>query len=190
MSEVLPASIDPWQAVARRVAFAGTVSLSALPRLAGLLAPEALGEASPVEYRLAFEHDSARRPVVLGSVRALLPLECQRCLGVVEHRVEAEIRLLLTPGEAAGDPPEPYEALPVSDERLAPLDLIEDELLLALPQIPTHPIGLCQAGGAETQLSWLNPGQDLAQGQAADDEHSGRPNPFSVLAGWKPDTHT
>ena len=190
MSEVLPSSIDPWQAVARHAAFAGTVSLSALPRLAGLLVQEALGEAAPAEYRLAFERDSARRPVVLGSVQALLPLECQRCLGVVEHQVEAEIRLLLTPGEAPGEPPEPYEALPVSDERLAPLDLIEDELLLALPQIPMHPFGLCRAGGAETQRPWRDPGPHLAQEQAADDDQGGRPNPFAVLAGWKPDTYT
>jgi uncharacterized protein len=184
MSADLPASIDPWQAVARGAAFAGTIPLTALPRLRGLLVQEVMGETAGVDFVLAFERDGARRPAVLGSVQAVLPLECQRCLGVVEHRVAAEIRLLLTPGEAIGEPPEPYEALPVVDDQVAPLDLIEDELLLALPQIPMHPEGTCQAGaGAVTGIAVQVAGLDVAA------DENGRRNPFAVLAGWKTDTH-
>jgi uncharacterized protein len=190
MFEALPASIDPWQAVARRAAFTGAIPLTAFPRLRGLLVEDALREAPAAEFALVFERDSAKRPVVLGSVQAMLPLECQRCLGVVEHRVTAEIRLLLTAGETATEPPEPYEALPVVTDRVAPLDLIEDELLLALPQIPMHPVGACRAGEglviapvvAESGSAQTTPDNEITT-------ETGRRNPFAVLAGWKPNTH-
>ena len=193
MSEALPASIDPWQAVARRAAFAGTIPLTAFSRLRGLLVEEALREAPAAEFALAFERDSARRPVVLGSVQAMLPLECQRCLGVMEHRVAAEIRLLLIAAETVTEPPEPYEALPVVAERVAPLDLIEDELLLALPRIPMHPVGVCRAGDGlvTTPVAESDSPRDKL-GPTSGNEittETGRRNPFAVLAGWKPNTH-
>jgi uncharacterized protein len=192
MSEALPASIDPWQAVARRAAFTGTIPLAVFPRLRGVLVEDVLREAPAAEFTLAFERDSAKRPVVLGSVQAILPLECQRCLGVMEHRVTAEIRLMLTAGEAVAEPPEPYEALPVVADRVAPLDLIEDELLLALPQIPMHPVGACGAGeGLASAVSESDSPRDKL-GPTSGNEittETGRRNPFAVLAGWKPNSH-
>jgi uncharacterized protein len=118
--------------------------------------------------------------VVLGSVCAVLPLECQRCLGVVEHRVEAPIRLVLTDGpDLMQDPPEPYEALPVMDGLVRPAVLIEDELLLALPLIPMHASGLCRTDQA-SQARAARGGGGASPEVAAE-----RPNPFAVLAGWK-----
>jgi uncharacterized protein len=188
MSEALPASIDPWQAVARRAVFTGTIPLTAFPRLRGLLVEEALREAPAAEFALTFERDSAKRPVVLGSVHAMLPLECQRCLGVMEHRVTAEILLLVTAGEAVAEPPEPYEALPVVADRVAPLDLIEDELLLALPQIPMHSVGACRAGEGLAIVVAESDSPQTTSGKEITTE-TGRRNPFAVLADWKPHTH-
>jgi DUF177 domain-containing protein len=177
MSAVLPAQLDPWQAVAREAAFAGSVALADLPRLREVLVGAALDAAAPATYEIAFRRDEAGRPVVLGSVRALLPLECQRCLGVMEHSVDARIRLMLTQGPNLAEPPEPYEALPVTDDRVRPAELIEDELLLSLPQIPMHPVGVCR-----TALQTSVP-----RGAEDDEVDADRPKPFAVLAGWKAD---
>lgn len=180
MSAALPAQLDPWQAVARGAAFAGSIVLTDLPRLRELLVPVALDTAAPATFEIAFRRDEAGRPVVLGWVRAILPLECQRCLGVMEHSIDASVRLMLMQGPSpAQDPPEPYEALPVIDDRIRPAELIEDEILLSLPQIPTHPVGVCQAA-VQTSAPAGRAG-DAAPTEAA----AGRPNPFASLAGWK-----
>lgn len=190
MSATLPAYLDPWQAVAREATFVGSFALTDLPRLRELLVGDALDATARVTFEIAFRRDEAGRPVVLGRVQAVLPLECQRCLGVVEHRVDAPVRLMLAQGpDLARDPPEPYEALPVIEDRVRPADLVEDELLLTLPQIPMHPAGACQAAGWSEAVAGpalaSGPTQDpaaaLAPGQATPD----RPNPFGVLAGWK-----
>jgi len=180
MSAALPAQLDPWQAVARGAAFAGSLALTDLPRLRELLVSAALDAAAPVTFEIAFRRDEAGRPVVLGWVRALLPLQCQRCLGVMEHSIDASVRLMLMQGPNPGqDPPDPYEALPVIDDRIRPAELIEDELLLSLPQIPMHPEGVCQAA-VQTSVPAGNAG-DAAPAEAP----AGRTNPFASLAGWK-----
>ncbi len=155
MSAALPAQLDPWQAVGREAAFAGSLALVDLPRLREVLVGTALDAAAPAAFEIAFRRDEAGRPVVLGWVRAVLPLECQRCLGVVEHSVDAPIRLLLTQGPILGqDPPEPYEALPVIDDRVRPAELIEDELLLCVAADPDAPCGGVPDGGADPGRSW------------------------------------
>lgn len=156
----------------------GSVALADLPRLREALVGAALDAAAPATFEIAFRRDEVGRPVVLGRVRALLPLECQRCLGVMEHSVDAHIRLMLTQGpNLAEDPPEPYEALPVTDDRVRPAELIEDELLLSLPQIPMHPAGVCRTA---LQAS-------VPRGAEEDEVAADRPKPFAVLAGWKSD---
>jgi uncharacterized protein len=179
MSAALPAQIDPWQAVVREAAFAGSLALTDLPRLSEVLASAA---PAPARFEIAFGRDEAGRPVVLGRVRAVLPLECQRCLGVMEHSVDVAIHLMLVPGpEPTQDPPEPYEPLAVVDDRVRPAALIEDELLLALPQIPKHPPGACRP--AVTSAG--PPGADAGPESAA--AATDRPRPFALLAGWKAD---
>jgi uncharacterized protein len=182
MSAALPAQLDPWQAVARGAAFAGSLALTDLPRIGGILVPAALDAAARATFEIAFRRDEAGRPVVLGWVRASIPLECQRCLGVMQYSVDAPIRLMLTHGpDLAQEPPDPYEALPVIDDRIRPAELIEDEILLALPQIPTHPLGVCQMAVKASGP----PGKerDAAPAETAAD----RPKPFAALAGWKAD---
>jgi uncharacterized protein len=160
----------------------GSVALADLPRLREILVGAALDAAAPAAFEIAFRRDEVGRPVVLGWVRALLPLECQRCLGVVEHSVDAPIRLMLMQGpNLAQDPPEPYEALPVTDDRVRPAELVEDELLLSLPQIPMHPVGVCQ-----TALQTSGPPGTERSG-APTEVAADRPKPFAVLAGWKAD---
>jgi uncharacterized protein len=185
MSASPSTEIDPWQAVAREATYAGSFSLQSLPRLCELLAKDvsaaeggALGDVAVATYDLAFRRDKARRPVVLGWVRAVVPLVCQRCLGVVEHPVDSQVCLLLLPGADVGVAPEPYDPYPVVSDRVSLADLVEDELLLALPQIPMHSPRTCRVVAE-------SPGSDGGAVLEVSSEAQRRPNPFAALADWK-----
>ncbi len=167
MSSVLPNLLDPWRAVDSRLVLVGRLPLSSLPRLRGSLV-EATGDA---RFRLAFSRDEAQRAVLRCEVVATLKLRCQRCLEALDHKVSTDTLLaLVLRMDEERHLPEPYDPLPVSNESIRPGDLIEDELLLALPQIPMHEPTLCAR-----QL----PDVDVARMQ------SGGASPFAVLAELK-----
>lgn len=68
--------------------------------------------------------------------------------------------------------PERYDPLLVSESLIRPRDLIEDELLLALPQIPMHDPGVCTVASQPPS------------GQGADAQ-TRDVGPFAALAEWK-----
>ena len=141
------------------------------PRLREALFAESVDPAAGADFEIAFRRDGAGRGVVVGRVRAVLPLQCQRCLGTLEHEVDASVSLMLvSDADAVRDLPEPYDALPVMDGWVVPAEMIEDELLLSLPQIPMHGVGACVAGASEAPHVSVP---------------SERRNPFEVLAGLK-----
>jgi len=168
MRPVLPSLLDPWRAVDNCAVFAGCLPLSGLSRLRDLL----LEAAGDVRFRLAFSRDEARRGVLRCEVAATLRLPCQRCLEALDHRVEMSTWLALVSGtEEERRLPDRYDPLPVEDGLIRPGDLIEDELLLALPQISMHEPVACV-------------GRSLDVG--AGSSRSGGASPFAVLAGLCP----
>ena len=169
----LPEFVDPWRLADQRKCFSGQEKVSNLPRLRGLLT-RTDGE---VAYELRFGRGEGRWPRITGWVRTTLNLECQRCLGEQEIPVDATLDLAVieVPAEAETLPGS-CEPVLVEDGRLRLLDIIEEELLLAVPQVPRHEAGVC-AGAA----------QGAVAGQDGDDtEHTEVPdNPFAVLSGMK-----
>lgn len=142
----LPNKIDPWRLVAEGGRLAGSLALTALPRLAAAL-HRVDGMAS-----VALTAGVDRRGVhfIQGVVRTTeVELVCQRCLGVLRLPLEATVSLGLARDEAEADRlPEDYEPLLVAGGGIGVADLVEDELLLALPQIPRHEDGRdCEANG-------------------------------------------
>ena len=79
-------------------------------------------------------------------------MTCRRCLGAVECAVNAEAMLLLAASQAEIDA-EPISVEGpewiVAQKDMALRDLVEDELLLALPYAPRH--GSCPAQGSDAQ---------------------------------------
>jgi uncharacterized protein len=67
-------------------------------------------------------------------------LICQRCLQAFGWPVASEFKLAFVADEAAeaGLPPD-YDAVLLGYERPSLRDMVEDELLLALPLVPMHP---------------------------------------------------
>lgn len=136
-SPKLPEAFDPRQAARNRERFTGSLPLSRFHRLTDLLV-EPAGE---VAVALSLETDDSGRPVVSGEVQATVALVCQRCLEPMPVELRAEPRLVVVAGEdlAPADGAEHVVCAP--GERLALTDLVEDELILALPVVALHGAG-------------------------------------------------
>ena len=137
MSANLPAVIDVWRMVTARRQFEGTLPLSAFPRLRDSLL-DARGEC---RYTLEFGRDASNQAYVEVSADAELPLLCQRTLERYLHRVRLVQQLGLITSEAQESAlPEQMEPLLVPESGEMPtIDLVEDELILAVPVVPINP---------------------------------------------------
>ncbi len=141
----LPNRIDPWCLAAESGRLEGSLALAALPRLFA-----ALNRADGVvNVMLAAGVDQRGVRFVKGTVRTEIELICQRCLGVLRLPLEVIVSLGLARSETEVDRlPEEYEPLLVPEGAIRVADLVEDELLLALPPIPRHEDARdCEANG-------------------------------------------
>jgi len=123
--------------VAGRRIVEGRLPLSALLRLAGLLF-DTDGEA---QFSLGFDRDALGNAYAELELEATLPLQCQRSMQRFGFQVKLRQRLGLLRDEAdeAGLPPG-YEPLLVAENgEVRVTDLIEDELILAIPVVPVNP---------------------------------------------------
>ncbi|MEY6431017.1 YceD family protein [Thioalkalicoccus limnaeus] len=169
MSEGLPEDIDWLRAVKSGLVLEGVLPLVDLPRLREALYGRVEGMLC---YSIAFERDQAGRALIRGRLSTALRLECQRCLGPMAQPVDVELMVVLVTAESSLEAlPEEYDPLVVEGGSVRLRDLIEDELLLAIPLVPRHPLGQC-----------ADPG--LAEGDLSSRDGA-RPNPFAVLAGWR-----
>ena len=158
----LPDRIDPWQLAAGHGRLDGELKLAALPRLAALL--EHAGGMVSVALALGVDEQGLR--FVEGLLQTEVELICQRCLGPLRLPLEVTVSLALVRTEAeAACLPDQREPLLVTGTDLAVADLVEDELLLALPQIPRHRDTCeCEAVGYYTPPS--GPALDAGQARA------------------------
>lgn len=166
MCEPLPERIDAARLARKHGRLSGRIPLSRMPRLAKCLWAEPKGDAAvEAEFSLAAQE----RPAVHGSATASVQLTCQRCLEAVDWQLEASFSLAVVHDDAeAAALPSEYEPLLWPDDSGSLPEMIEDELLLAMPAIARHG-DAAQCGGAA----------GLAQsdeGEATRDD-----NPFAVL---------
>ncbi len=122
--------------VARR-GVEGRLPLSALARLRDSLV-DAEGE---VTFSLDFAQDALRVPYVELKIDADLPLLCQRSLQrfLFPVRIVQRLGLIREEADEAGLP-EGYEPLLMpADGMLKTAELVEDELILAVPVVPIMP---------------------------------------------------
>lgn len=137
MSRGLPDQVDVWRMVSGRRCFSGHIALADLPRLQDSLAHQD----GTVAYELAFDTDEFDQAYAELMVQGELPLICQRTLEVYRQPVTVSLRLGLIRREDEEASLLPgYEAFLVPpDGQIVPSDLIEDELILALPLVPARP---------------------------------------------------
>lgn len=114
--------------------FDEALSLAKLPRLVEALAvPQPAS--SQVACKVKLDRDAAGRARLTGTLNATLEAQCQRCLEPVSQRVDTALDWCLDGGE---DAPGDRESIDVGGRRVRIVDLLEDELLLRLPQVARH----------------------------------------------------
>src|SRR6267143_511345 len=126
----------------------GTLPLNSFPRLQNVL----VSDAGKVAYALTGVRDERGRPSLQLSVRGTLQLRCQRCLGPLAHEVRAGALLVLASSQAEIDAEPTGVESPdrvVAGKEMEVRDLVEDELILALPYAPRHDECEAHPGGTE-----------------------------------------
>jgi uncharacterized protein len=110
------------------------VPLAELPRLRSRIA----GIGGNVHGAARFARQS-RFAVAELSLAGKATLQCQRCMQMMEWPVDSTTRVALILSEAdAADVPEELEPVLVREGRISAGELVEEELLLALPIVPLH----------------------------------------------------
>ena len=166
----LPHQIDPFRLAEAGAQLSGHLPLRQFSRLRQALADDT----GSIAVKLDFDVDELGVPTVVGRVSATLPLICQRCLETYTYPVDVQIALAWVKTEQEADKlPLRYEPYVVEETPLLLNDVIEDELLLALPQIPMHDETECPASKL------------LKQRNKVTDEPEPKANPFAVLAKLK-----
>ena len=144
----------------------GTLPVLRLERLHDLLT-EVSGE---ISFRLLGCKGEHGELMLQLTIRGLLPLACQRCLKAVLFDLDVDCLLELVPegGDMSQDELEDdtRDFLPVAGE-LYVAELVEDEILLALPVAPRHE--KCGLPGAADVGERINPFAALT-------ELKGKPN--------------
>lgn len=130
-----------------------------------------------VNYDLAFDRDELGVAYLQVHVDATLTLICQRTLDAFVLPVHINSRLgLITREEEEAGLSIGCEPLLVTQYGVRLLDVIEDELILALPLIPLQP-GTEEVPGSVWSNSFEESGEEP------------RKNPFAILSALKKPTH-
>jgi uncharacterized protein len=133
MKNTIPQRISASAALARGARYAGSLPLARLPRLADCAA----GEGGEVQVDLTLERDAGRSPHLRGRIQATVPQQCQRCLRSFPQPLDVNLDLRLVFSEAEEvrllRDCDPYLVL---DDEVPLQQIVEDELLLALPMSP------------------------------------------------------
>ena len=162
--------VDPWRLLDQEQVIQGGIKLASMERLSALLHDG--GGKEEASFNLSFHRDQHRRAVIQCEIRATLILTCQRCLEPMSMPMELDSRLALVQGmdEAEGLPEELDPLMLGEDGLLHISELVEDEILLAVPDAPKHSEEDCV------------PGKHDYMEAAVTEDAQAETNPFDILA--------
>lgn len=168
----LPQQIDPFRLAAKEAHLQGQLPLSQMKRLASLL-NSSEGE---VDIDLSLHMETSRVVMLQGHLQTQVELICQRCLEAFKLPLDVDIQLALARTEQDLEKiSDDIDAQVVEDTTVMLTELVEDELLLVLPNIPKHAADKCPATKLLCQLNE----------QIEHSENVKPGNPFDVLANLK-----
>jgi uncharacterized protein len=171
MSRDFPDWIDVDRAVEGRRQFAGQLPLRGMPRLLELL--DAPDDDAEIDFRIEAWRDAQGAARLDVTVAGAVPLTCQRSLQRYMHAIDGQssVAVIEDESELAGLP-ENLEPKLSEHGRLKLIELVEDELLLAVPLVPRDPT--------------LEPiDRQLPSGVPLEHAEDSTGNPFAALAGLK-----
>lgn len=168
MSERLPIHVDPVKFADRGRSMTGALPISACRRLLEWLE----SDAGDLTVELQFGLDQSGRRILTGRVTGTLRLTCQRCLHGFDLDLDLPVGLVLVESEAEAEMlPDEIDALVVGERAsMHTVDMLEDDLILALPLIPKCPdTGMC------------TPAAELFDSEQLQGQDKGAWRPFSDL---------
>ena len=131
----LPQLIDPLDYMRTHKTLVGNLKGAEMVRLSEVVS-ETPGE---VAFNLSFERDEEGRCVIHCRVVTILKLICQRCNETMDLTVNTDSTLcVIADGAEAQQLPKAYEPLVTHGESVVVQEMIEEELLLAIPMVPRH----------------------------------------------------
>lgn len=170
MKDRLPEHIEPLRLARSQRLLHGRLPLSRMPRLVTSLEDDA-GE---IDVDLKFDVDVTGIAWMEGYLTGTLSLCCQRCMQQLLMPIDVTFKLAMIESESEIERlGEQYEPLLLEDDSLVSVvELVEDELLLALPIVPKHDTVECNAG------------EEIVE-QVVEVKPEPKKNPFAVLADLK-----
>ena len=152
---------------------AGEVPLAALPRCRDM-APEG----GMLAYRVGFFESQGVQPLAAEvRIEAALALECARCRETVITAVTSvsQVRFVFSEDQAEHVETQAEPVILGREGRVRLLDLLEDEVLMAVPLMPVH----------DRPCAAIAPGRAYESGELSEPADEERENPFAALAALK-----
>jgi uncharacterized protein len=154
MRQQLPKEIDPFRFAHNGRELEGEIELTELSRLR----PSLFSDSGTVKVKMRFDIDQTGTPFMQGMFTTTLSLTCERCMEELRYPVEINTLLGLVKHERlVSRLSEQYEPWIIDEtDFVNPADVIEDELILALPLVPKHdfdclPKDVWQSGDEEVE---------------------------------------
>ena len=158
----LPSLFRPLKLARQQGKLKGTMPLKMLPTLVA----DCVDDSGELKADLQLDMQG-RWPMMSGTVDATVKMTCQRCLEAVDVPLQANIALGFSQSEEALEElPESLEPYLLEEEEIPLADVLEQELILALPIVAYHTE--CQPAAY----------QQPPETEAIESE---KPNPFKVL---------
>jgi uncharacterized protein len=145
-------TIDGFEFASAGATQQGVWPIADFARLRDLLA----GEAGEVAYSVSGMRDERGRPALRVKVDGTLSLRCQRCLEPMPFEVHTDETLVLaaTLAEIHAEPADAHAPdRVVAGREMALRELVEDELILAVPYAPRHERCVAVQGDAAQKTS-------------------------------------
>ena len=165
----LPTLIDPRKLANQGIVLEGHFHAKHLPRLAAAVSEIE----TPLSASVKFSVDEAGAKIASGSLSMTVTAVCQRCLDPVPVALKAEfLAQIIWSEDQLANVPSDREPWVVVDKMTNLNELLEDEILLALPLVNYHEVGKCTG---DTFISEDRAGNEEVRDEIVAD------NPFNIL---------
>ena len=165
----IPQFIKASSGLTRSSQYAGEIDPASLDRLS----LELVQPGSTLKAELGLERNS-RGSWLRGHVEGGLWMTCQRCLNAFEWPVDVDVELRLVQSEAEeARVLEQADPFLVEDDKLPLVEIVENEVLLALPMMPR--CSECEAAAAEEAEA------PAKNAEPEPETVQKKPNPFAQL---------
>ncbi|PCI22724.1 MAG: nucleic acid-binding protein [Piscirickettsiaceae bacterium] len=168
MNKTLQIEIDPFLCASQGRMFDGQLGYQDMQRLQA--------DVDPAMPDINIHMEFARKGkfiVLTGRIHGYLVLQCAACLGAIDFPIDIDLKLAVVNDEALLSLiPSGFEPHLFDGDKLLLSSIVEDELVLALPDIARHEV-------CSIELPRVSTSKDFVE------EVDVKENPFKVLEGFK-----